>query len=688
MKNPTVRSMFLILSGILSLSVLISGCGLSSEPEIISTRAVAPAAPTRPPDVGRPQARTDLASAAQSFVENCQPCHGAAGLGDGPVAASFTCAMPNLTDPAISREKSPAEWFTVISNGNGGTAECLMPPWRTRLNESQRWEVGAYAFALQYTAESLQRGAEVWGGTCAACHGSAGAGNGEKAASLGRPLPNFSAPDALFDKSDTILWRQVSSGIEGVDGHAFEADLPEADRWAVVAYMRTLGWDGAELLGGKSVAAAATASVRPLEPAATEEATTEATLGAASASTPAPTSAAVSSTPAPITPTTVAVAPALTKITVKGKLSAGSAGMTLPTTQKVTLRVIEHAGENLSDVVTLETTTDAEGNYSFADVPRREGLIYTMLTDYGGITQYGEPTPISAEAGDTLEVPLALFETTADPAVLQVEIARIFIDFTDTNQALVQAAMRYRNIGDRIYLSPEKTSDGQPVGFVLPIPSAASQLTLSPDLGDQFVIRQGSPAAIQGLLPIQPRGSGVVQFQYLITFNGDLTLNMPNPYAMVSLTVNTPQDGRTLLRDPRFDTEAPLTLDTGVYDTYTLNQTIPAGGNLNLLIVRTPESDARATVALVIFLAALAFGATALAVVAFTRRGSKEISEEDPRTAQLIEAIATLDDLHAAGKMAQKEYDQRRATLKAGLTALLNPQEPTPKKPEKRKKKR
>jgi len=144
--------------------MLLSGCGLSSEPTIISTAPVPTITPTIPADIGHPTARIDLGDGSTIYngTQGCQNCHGVGGQGNGTVAANFTCQIPNAADPNVTRTASIAEWFSITTHGNGGATSCLMPPWNGRLNEQQRWDVTSYLYSLQYTAPQLQTGAQVW----------------------------------------------------------------------------------------------------------------------------------------------------------------------------------------------------------------------------------------------------------------------------------------------------------------------------------------------------------------------------------------------------------------------------------------------------------------------------------------------------------------------------------------------
>ena len=143
---------------LIGLMVVLTGCGgLSSEPNIVSTAPVPTVTPTIPPDIGHPLNRVDLSQGAALFngPQGCQNCHGIGGHGDGQTAANFSCKIPNVADPNVARSVSPNDWFPITTNGNGGDTTCLMPPWKNRLNEQQRWDVTSYLYSLHYGQATL-----------------------------------------------------------------------------------------------------------------------------------------------------------------------------------------------------------------------------------------------------------------------------------------------------------------------------------------------------------------------------------------------------------------------------------------------------------------------------------------------------------------------------------------------------
>ena len=146
------------------LVVLCACSGLGGEPDIVATFAPQPAAEKSATDGDW---QPDIASGQQVFADNCGDCHGFNGDGQGELVLAGSVSAPvDMTDLAVTRAKSPLEWFTIISEGK---IENLMPPWQTALSDQERWDVAMYSYSLAYDVELLALGEQLWKDRCGAC---------------------------------------------------------------------------------------------------------------------------------------------------------------------------------------------------------------------------------------------------------------------------------------------------------------------------------------------------------------------------------------------------------------------------------------------------------------------------------------------------------------------------------------
>src|SRR5512143_4331115 len=108
--------------------------------------------PTPMPTLGPlfPASAPDLHDGAVIFAENCVPCHGERGLGDGPQSMQLPVTVPGIGLPEVARSAKPADWFKIVSQGN---LDRFMPPFGGSLSDQQRWDVVAYALSLHTTQE-------------------------------------------------------------------------------------------------------------------------------------------------------------------------------------------------------------------------------------------------------------------------------------------------------------------------------------------------------------------------------------------------------------------------------------------------------------------------------------------------------------------------------------------------------
>jgi mono/diheme cytochrome c family protein len=91
---------------------------------------------------------------------------------------------------------------------------------------------------LTDNAAAVSDGKVLWNTHCKSCHGAKGLGDGSKAAQLDTEPGDFSKPD-VQSQSDGSLFYKTTEGRD--DMPSFKKKIAdEDDRWALVAFMRTL----------------------------------------------------------------------------------------------------------------------------------------------------------------------------------------------------------------------------------------------------------------------------------------------------------------------------------------------------------------------------------------------------------------------------------------------------------------
>lgn len=95
----------------------------------------------------------------------------------------------------------------------------------------------------------LARGAALYAERCAACHGSAGAGDGPNAKGLAPPPIAFTDEARAAHRSIFGLYQVIGQGLDGTAMPSF-ADLATSDRWALAFYVGRFAYPDAEAQAG------------------------------------------------------------------------------------------------------------------------------------------------------------------------------------------------------------------------------------------------------------------------------------------------------------------------------------------------------------------------------------------------------------------------------------------------------
>ena len=108
-----------------------------------------PAAP-KPAVAAPPEASYELRLGKGIFGHYCQTCHGETGAGYGFNAFNLDPRPRDLSDPALQKKKSDAEFADAIRRGGAGVGlSPLMPPWGRTLSRAEIDQVVLYVRSLQ-----------------------------------------------------------------------------------------------------------------------------------------------------------------------------------------------------------------------------------------------------------------------------------------------------------------------------------------------------------------------------------------------------------------------------------------------------------------------------------------------------------------------------------------------------------
>ncbi len=226
---------------------------------------VASSARTAPPD------EAVVAAATQRlFEEDCTPCHGANGEGDGEFVYRLRTKPPDFTMGLYKFRSAMPEPRSLRHDVYGsitlGVPTTAMLP-QAQLSEDEAWALADYVLGLARRAPSAassaglavpdapevaensrQRGQGLyWQMDCPRCHGDQGHGDGPSAFTQtdtqGRTIQPRDLTYRPRKTGDSVadLYRVFVVGLPGTPMPAFADALPEQDRWALARYVDSLG---------------------------------------------------------------------------------------------------------------------------------------------------------------------------------------------------------------------------------------------------------------------------------------------------------------------------------------------------------------------------------------------------------------------------------------------------------------
>jgi mono/diheme cytochrome c family protein len=576
------------------------------------------------------------------YTENCAPCHGDTGLGDGPQAAQLPNPPAALGSPNLARQASPAAWYQMVTQGN---IQNFMPPF-TSLTDGQRWDVVAYAFSLSVPQSMLDQAKQLFQANCASCHGDTGRGDGPGAASLTNLPQDLTNQQFVSTKSEADFYNAITQGA-APDMPAFSDQISESDRWALAAYVRTLAFTG----NASQLAAQ--------------------TTPAPGASTPAP----AELTPGAVVTSTGTLSGTQTIGMVTGTVTVSDGG-SLPISTTVTL----HGFDNMQTIITQTVSIQPDGTFVFGGVPMLNGRVFLATTSYKGTTYSSDIATVQSGQND-LSLPITVYSTTTDASVLSVDRLHLFFDQVDPQTMQVIELYVISNPGTKTIVPVKQ---GDPV-VTFKLPAGATNLQFQDgSLGDRYV---QTPDGFGDTVAVRP-GSGSYQviFSFDMPYNNKLDLVQPITLPTNAVVILAPQ-GTITVKGDQFQDAGSRDVQGTQYQMYNgpayspgqeMRLTVTAGSGAQGLAIAAGSSTN-------LLIGVGAFGVALIVAGAFLfmrNRGRVASRDEQTTTAipatpvsedaeTIMDAILALDDLYKEGKLPEDAYHQRRAELKARLKEML-----------------
>ncbi|MEN8172101.1 MAG: c-type cytochrome [Chloroflexota bacterium] len=631
--NPTYRTLVMLL-----LMMLLASCTSFAEdvtpppgyqppppPEATAT----PEGPKYPPTMPDPE------RGAPIYEENCAPCHGETGMGDGPSAGDLPNPVAAIGSKDLARQSTPADWYTMVARGN---LERYMPPFES-LSVTQRWDVLAYVYGLSVTPAEISEGRTLFQESCASCHGDNGDGTGPDAADLTQKPGDFTDQAFMAEKSALMFFETTTQGHD--DMPAYTNDLTEAQHWVLASFVRALSFEMDVPDSGSGTASA--------EPTLTDDQSQE-------TDTPADT------TDANVEAETENESGAITVVVTHGMEGD------LPDSLDVTLYIYQ----GMSDPELREAKSSPDGTVVFEDLDMSEGLYYIASVEYENVTfgsNFYQAEPGTVEA--TLDI--YVYDTTTDTEAVTIDRLHIFIEFVPPDVVQVVQLMLLSSSDSRV-IAPV---DEQGATITFPLPPEADNLWIP---GDSTLALFETVDGV-GVGNIRPSGE---PYELIFAFempyqDQKLDLSLPINLNTGAVIVMAPEDGVKIKSD-QLEKGAARDLEGMAYQSFS-GSSLVVGDLLSISISGWPKSSVGpeqsgedSKFGLIVGL--LVFGATLLGAGFYLWFKSSADHDLDDSYSDLddigspeniIDAIIALDDQYQAGEIPESAYQSRRALLKESL---------------------
>lgn len=599
------------------LALVLSACTLAEDvtppPGYQATQAAKPTSPAAQPISLAPAAPPNPAAGEALYAERCAPCHGDLGRGDGPQAAQLPNEPTHLGDPSVAREALPADWYQVVTQGR---LDQMMPPFAS-LTDSQRWDVVAYALNLSVPAADLDQARQAYQESCASCHGADG--------STPTGGVSLSDPSWMAKQSQASMVTVISQGSGQMPG--FSDSLSETQLWAMSAYVRQLAF-----------------------------------------SSPAETPPVASSASGTATPASSQTA----SIVATVSMGSGSSEASPPADLDVTL----HGFDGQQEVVTQTKTLGPSGTVNFPDLELVSGRLFILSTEYQGVRYVSDVSHLT-DAGQTLQLPLTLYDSTSDMSTVRASRLHVLLDFPSDGVMQVIELWVLSNTGDRTVMPSDSG------GLVFSLPSGANNISFEDNSVAQMATRTADGFSLA--MPLRPgQESAQLVFSFNLPYQDGADFHQPLPYPVDGVTVLLPDGGPTV-KGSSVEDQGVQDLGGQSYHQYNLNS-FGAGGAIDMQVAgRTTPIVSLGSNWQSLVLGAAAFVLVLAGVIAWYRPSligfgrsadddeeneydedeydeDEEAEDDDPQA--LMAMIARLDDEFEAGEIDEDAYKRRRAELK------------------------
>lgn len=582
-------------------------------------------------DTALPDTPPDAAAGLDVFAARCANCHGSTGNGDGELAVNLPKPPRVFVDPAFRQTAVPSTFHDLIMNGN---LDAGMPPFgAASSNPLTETQVwDAIAAVLALaTPEDVVAQGQV------VYEANCQSCHGETGVGDGAEAANTET--AVPDLTSLDYWFSRSNDTvfaslepNKIADHTYQLD--ETDLRAVVDYARTFSYNYSD----------PTLLNAPIEAA-----------------------------------------------TIQGSITNASTGEVVGD-MPVLLRAFT---PDIQETLSLTTTADAAGSFSFdlSQVP--QDWVYLVSVDYANLNFSSDVGQLS-RTETAIELPVSVYDQTTDPAAVAVAQVHVVLEFLSEELVQVTELYVFENQETAVFVGESGNPD---LGTVkISVPDTAQDVNFQRAFSgmDSFIPADDVIDTADGYMdtvPLRPgRSSSSLIVNYTMPYDKGMEFSHLMPYAVTNATVILPDVGVELTSDG-WDAQTQQAMG-GTFLSYA-RQNLAAGTTLAVSLQGVPQEitstitgstaagSRNQTTELIIGVAVLAGVLGGAFVMVRSRQAAADDEEMDEyemdeavvpgngRAAdELIQRIADLDDAFANGDLDEANYQAQRAALKAELKSV------------------
>ena len=319
-------------------------------------------------------------------------------------------------------------------------------------------------------------------------------------------------------------------------------------------------------------------------------------------------------------------------------------------------------------------TTDANGAFSFADVPTAEVLGYLLVATHEGVDYTLEVLPGEALTGLELEI----FETTTSIEAVGIVLDSVMIaDWDVTRRTLsVLELVQLENSGNRTFV-PDLSQPANMAFLRFALPSDSIDLQVQTQLPEGQVLQVDRGFAITTAVPPGQHG---MAFTYTTPYQEDrVDFSKRFSLGAQAFRLLIPVDLGSAINS---SLSSGSDVQIGDTDFRVLQaEDVPPGGSVDVMLENLPQPSLLSTVtnslsestAIWVVPITLVLGLAGLLVIGILRRRRVPLVAEGSAVQgvstrnELIQAIVDLDDRFQRNEVTEQEHNSQRLILKAQL---------------------